>query len=49
MMGRARSAALIDKLDAAGIFVPPDYAAVHCGFETVQREIKFEGGGVMCR
>jgi hypothetical protein len=38
---------LIDKLDAAGISVPPDYAQCIV-FETVQREIKFEGGGVMC-
>jgi hypothetical protein len=38
--------AAIDKFDAAGIPVPPHHMAVPCRFETVERQIKFEGDDV---
>jgi hypothetical protein len=42
------SLALIDKFDAARIAVSPDHAAVLRRPEAIQRQVKFEGGGVMC-
>jgi hypothetical protein len=36
--------ASIDKFDAARIPVPPHHMAVLCRFETVEWQIKFEGG-----
>jgi hypothetical protein len=41
--------ASIDKFDAAGIPVPPHHMAVLCRFETVEWQIKFEGGNVKRR
>jgi hypothetical protein len=38
---------LIDKFDAARIAFPPDHAAVLGRLEAIQRQIEFEGGGVM--
>jgi hypothetical protein len=37
-----------DKFDAARIAVSPDYAAVLRRLEPIQRQIEFEGGGMMC-
>jgi hypothetical protein len=39
---------LIDKFDTACISVPPDHAAVLRRLEAIQRQVKFEGGGMMC-
>jgi len=46
---RCASVALIEKLNAAGISVPPHHATMLCRFEAIQRQIKFEGGSVMRR
>jgi hypothetical protein len=45
----AASAALIDKLDAAGIAVPPYHTAMLCRFENIPWQIKCEGGSMMSR
>jgi hypothetical protein len=45
---RYASLALIDKFDTACISAPPDHAAVLRRLEAIQRQVKFEGGGMMC-